>query len=153
MAGPARQGLTGAMFDPAPRREGPKTSREMFPEKAGGAIPRQLCRLAVVHRHALFVNEGMVGVVAEQFERLAGLFHRLLEAVDQLRGAPVVLAGEMRLQRNLHVRRLGGSLWRNAVKYDASRQLRNFGGADDRHRAAEAETGQAHFGAVAREKL
>src|SRR5580693_8543400 len=116
MAGATRQGLTGAMFDPAPRREGPKTSREMFPEKADGAIPRQLGRLAVMHRHALFVNEGVVGVVTEQFERLAGLFHRLLEAIDQLRGAPVVLAREMRLQRNLHVRRLGRGLRRNAVK-------------------------------------
>ena len=53
--------------------------------------------LAVIHRLPLFVDEGVLGVIAEQLQRLARFLHGLLEAIDQRRRAPVVLVGEMRL--------------------------------------------------------
>src|ERR1035438_10233883 len=77
-----------------PRRQ---ASPQMFPEKLGGAAPGELRGMAVVHRHALLVDEGVLGVITKKFERLAGRLHGLLEAVDQLRRAPVILVGEMRL--------------------------------------------------------
>src|SRR5580700_9935118 len=83
--------VNGRDLRPCPSTEG-AVSPQMLPEKAGGTIPRQFGRLAVVHRHALLIDESVVGIVAEQFERFAGRLHRLLEAIDQLRGAPV-LAG------------------------------------------------------------
>src|SRR5579883_3120901 len=73
---------------------------QMLLEKRRGAIPGELRRLSIMHRHALFVDEGVVGVIAEKLERFAGFLHRLLESVDHLRRAPIVAAGEMRLQGN-----------------------------------------------------
>src|ERR1700687_526808 len=120
----------------------------MLFEELRGAAPGQLSRRAIVYRLPLLVDEGVLGVIAEEFERLAGGLHRLLEAIDQLRRAPVVLVGKMRLQRNFYIRWLCRLLRRNAVENHARGQLRNFGGADDGDRAAEAEAGQADLGAV-----
>src|SRR2546430_2246998 len=99
---------------------------------------------------ALLVHEGMLGVVAEQLKRFAGGLHCLLEAVDEGRRAPVVLVGEMRLQRDFHVGGFCRLLRRDAVEHDTGSKLRNLGGADDGHRAAEAEAREAHLGTVAR---
>ena len=115
--------------------------------------PGLLGAFAVVHRQALLVGEAVLGVVAMDVERLVGRLHRLLEGIDRGRRAPVVLAGEMRLQRNAHVGGLGRLLRRNAVEHHARGQLRNFRRADDGHRAAEAEAGEADLGAVARQIL
>ena len=38
---------------------------QMLFEKGGGAIPGKLRGFPVMHRHALFVDEGVVGVIAE----------------------------------------------------------------------------------------
>ena len=84
-----------------------RISPQMLFEKLGGAAPGELGGLAVMHRQTLLVAEAMVGLVAEQLERFAGRLHALLEAIDQLRRAPIVPVGEMRLQRNLDVRGLG----------------------------------------------
>src|SRR5204862_3661887 len=80
-----------------------RNSPQMFLEKFRRPAPCELGSLAVVHGHALLVDEGVLGVVAKKLERLSGGLHRLLETVDQSRRAPVVLVGEMRLQRNLDV--------------------------------------------------
>src|SRR4051812_22882443 len=138
---------------PAPWSPIATGSAQMLAEEFDGAIPGQLGRGAVVHGLALLVDEGVFGVIAIQLERLASGLHRLLEAVNQFRRAPVVLVGEMRLQRDLHVRRLCRLLRRNAVEHHAGGQLRNFGGADDRHRAAETEAGQADLAAIPGEIL
>src|SRR6266478_6492323 len=124
------------------------TSPQMLLEKLRGAAPGQLRCRAVVHGLPLLVDEGVLGVIAEELERFAGGLHRLLEASDQLRRAPVVLVGEMRLKGNLDVGRFRGCLRRNAVEHHARGQLGNLGGADDGHCAAETETGQADLGAV-----
>src|SRR5438270_13935470 len=84
----------------------PAYSSQMLLEKLRRPAPSQLRRLAIVHRLPLLVDEGMLGLIPKQLERLAGGFHCLLEAIDDLRRAPVVLAGEMGLKRNFHVRRL-----------------------------------------------
>src|SRR6202012_3089027 len=124
-------------------------SAQMLPEELGGPAPGQFRRLAVMYRHPLLVNKGMFGVIAEQLQRLAGSLHALFEAVDQGRRAPIILVGEMRLQRNLDVGGLGRLLWRNAIEHDAGSQLGDLGGADNGHRATEAETGQADLWAAA----
>src|SRR3954468_18530754 len=115
--------------------------------------PGELGGGAVVHAHALLVHEAMLRVVAIKFERLAGVLHRLLELVDEIRRAPIIGVGEMRLQRNPNVGGLPRLLRRNAEEYDPGRELRNLGGADDGDRAAEAEAGKANLGAVARQIL
>src|SRR5262245_33723264 len=75
---------------------------KVLPEKLRCPAPGQLSGLAVVDGGALLVHEGMVGVVAEDFHRLAGVFHRLLEGIDRRRRAPIVLVGEMPLQWDFH---------------------------------------------------
>src|SRR5436190_1781993 len=114
-------------------------SPQMFPEKLRRPPPGEFGRLTVMHGLSLLVDEGVLGIITEQLKRLAGFLHGLLEAVHQLRRAPVVLVGEMGLQRNPDIRRLCRLLRRNAVEHDARGQLRHLGGADDGHRAAEAE--------------
>src|SRR5262245_18319515 len=64
---------------------------QMLLEKLRRPAPGKLGGLAIMHGRALFVHEGMLGVVAEQLERFAGGLHRLLEGVDSSRRAPVVL--------------------------------------------------------------
>src|SRR5260370_35975348 len=82
------------------------TSPQMLFEKLRGAAPGQLRCRAVVHRLPLLVDEGVLGVIPKQLERLAGSLHGLLERVDSLRRAPVVLVCEMRLHRNFDCGRL-----------------------------------------------
>src|SRR6202030_4544381 len=92
---------------------GPSTtgiSSQMLFEKRRGAAPGQFGRFAIVHGLPLLVDEGVLGIIAKQFERLAGCLHALLEGIDQLRRAPIILVGEMGLQRNFDVRRLSGRL-------------------------------------------
>src|SRR5580704_7503198 len=120
----------------------------MLPEKLRRPAPGQLRRLPIMHRQALLVAKTVLGVVAENLERLAGGLHALLEAVDQLRGAPVVPGGEVRLKWDPDVRGLGRLLRWDTVEHHARGELGDFGGADDRHRAAEAKPGQADLGAV-----
>src|SRR3569833_2947594 len=88
---------------------------QMLPDKVRRPAPGELGRFAVVHGLALLVDEGVLGVIAEQLQRLAGGLHGLLEAIDQLRRAPIVLVGEMRLQRNPDVGGFGRLLRRDAV--------------------------------------
>src|SRR6185437_10398493 len=108
-------------------------SPQMLAEEIRGAAPGEFGGLAVVNRLSLLVDKGVLGLVAEQFDRLAGGLHAFFEGIDNLRRAPVVLAGEMRLQRDFDVRRLGRLLRRNAVEYHARGQLRNPGCTDDGH--------------------
>src|ERR1700750_188364 len=89
---------------------------QMLSEILRRAAPGLLGALPIVHRHALLVGEAVLGVVAMDVERLVRRLHRLLERIDRGRRAPVVLAGEMRLQRDAHVRGLCGLLRRNAVE-------------------------------------
>src|SRR5689334_18287441 len=93
-------------------------SPQMLLEKLRRPAPGQLSALAVMHGDALLVHEGMFRIVAEELERLAGGLHRLLESIDRGRCAPIVLVGEMRLQRDLHIGRLCRLLRRNAVEHD-----------------------------------
>src|SRR5450755_3215023 len=95
------------------------TSPQMLLEELRGAAPGQLGSLAIMHGHALLIAEAVLGVVAEQLQRLAGGPHAFLEGVDELRCAPVILGGEMRLQWNLDVSRLCGLLRRDAVEHHA----------------------------------
>ena len=101
----------------------------------------------------LLVDEGVFGVITKQLERLAGGLHCLFEGIDHLRRAPVVLVGEMGLQRNFHIRRLCRLLGRDTVEHDARGQLGNPGGADDGHCPAETEAGQANLGTILGEIL
>jgi hypothetical protein len=85
----------------------------MLSQESNGAAPGELRRKAVMHRHALLVDEGVIGVIAEELRVLARRLQRLLEIVNGLWRDVVVLAGEMALKRNLDVGRLdrlfGGS--------------------------------------------
>src|ERR1700692_2274746 len=128
-------------------------SPQMLPEKRRGASPGQFGRLAIMHGLPLLVDEGVFGVIAKQFKRLAGRLHALLEGIDQLRRAPIILVGEMGLQRNFYVRRLRCRLRRNAVEHHARGQFGNPGSADDGDCTAEAEAGQSDFAAVLAEVL
>src|SRR5260370_16490503 len=98
----------------------------MLLEKPGGAVPGQFGRHAIVHRLPLLVDEGVFGVIAKKLERLPARLHGLLEAVDQLRRAPVFLAGEMLLKWNFHTPRCCCLLRRNTVEYHALGQLATF---------------------------
>src|SRR5581483_2648437 len=80
-------------------------SPQMLPEILRRAAPGLFGAFAVMHRHALLVGKTVLGVVAVDVERLVGRLHRLLERINRGRRAPVVLVGEMRLQRNPHIRR------------------------------------------------
>src|ERR1700722_7581413 len=81
-----------------------RISPQMLLEELRRAAPGELGCLAVVHRQTLLDAEAMGGLVAEHLERVAGRLHALLEAIDQLRRAPIIPVGEMRLQRNPDVR-------------------------------------------------
>src|SRR5271154_2903597 len=76
-----------------PSWRGFSTSPQMLFEKLGGAAPGELRGLAIMHRQTLLVSEAMVGLIAEQLERFASRLHALLEAIDQLRRAPIVPVG------------------------------------------------------------
>src|SRR6476646_3715559 len=108
-------------------RAGSSRSAEMLPEKLRRPAPGELGGFAVVHGLALLVDESVLGIIAEQLERLAGGLHAVFKGIDQLRRAPVVLVGEMGLERDLDVGGLGRLLWRDAVEHDAGRKLRNLG--------------------------
>src|SRR5260370_17770805 len=98
----------------------------MLLEKPGGGVPGQFGRLAIVHRLPLLVDETVFGVIAKKFERPACRLHGLLERLDQLWRAPVVLISEMGLQRNFPVRRLFRLVRRSAVEPTAPPQLPTF---------------------------
>lgn len=85
---------------------------EVLVEERRRPAPGELGGLAVVHRHALLVDESVVGLVAEEFRGLAGGLEPRLEGVDHGGRAPVVAAGEVALQRDLDVGRLGGAFRR-----------------------------------------
>src|ERR1700741_944300 len=121
----------------------------MVPEILRPAAPGLLGALAVMHRQALLVGKAVLGVIAINLKRLAGRLHGLLEGVDRSWRAPVVLVCEMRLQRDSDVGRLRRLLWGNAVEHDARGELGNFRSPDDRHGAAQAETGEPDPRAVA----
>src|SRR5258708_31899982 len=70
------------------------SSLHVLLEEIRGTTPRDFGGLAVVHRHTLLVHEAVVGVVAEEFVRLAGSGQSLLERVNRSRRAPVLLVGE-----------------------------------------------------------
>ncbi len=53
-----------------------------------------------MHRHALLVDEGVVGVIAEEFRLLARSLQGFLEIIDSLRRDVIVLVGEVTLERN-----------------------------------------------------
>ena len=76
---------------------------EVLLEELRRPAPRQFRGLAIVHGLPLLVDEGVLGVVPEKLERFSGGLHRLLETIDRLRRAPVVLVGEMGLQRDFDV--------------------------------------------------
>ena len=64
-------------------------------EERRRASPGEFRRSAVMHGHALLVGEGVMGVVAEELEVLAGRLQAVLEAVDRRGGDVVVIVGEM----------------------------------------------------------
>ena len=57
----------------------------MLLEKVRRAAPGQFGGLAVMHGHSLFVDEGVLGIIAEDLERFSGRLHALLERVDRWR--------------------------------------------------------------------
>src|SRR6266478_4671824 len=75
MAGGRRQGR--------PPRPGRWQLPQMLPEKLRRPAPGELGGFAIVHGLALLVDEGVLGVIAEQLQRLAGGLHGLFEAIDQ----------------------------------------------------------------------
>src|SRR5436190_14334440 len=72
---------------------------EVGAQEGHHALPCLLGAGGIVGR-ALLVGEGVRRVVAVDLRLVAGVGHRLLEAVDHLRRAPVVLVGEVTLDRN-----------------------------------------------------
>ena len=72
----------------------------MLAEVIGRAAPGELGGLAVVHSHALLVDEGVLGIIAIELQRLAGLLHGFLERIDCGRRAPIVLVREVPLERH-----------------------------------------------------
>src|SRR6185312_11591253 len=110
---------------------------QMFGKILRRPAPGELGTLAVVHGHPLLVGKAVLGIVAVDVERFAGGLLGLLEGIDGGRRAPVVLAGEMRLQRNPDIGRFRRRFRRDAVEHHARGELGDPGGADDRHRAAE----------------
>src|SRR5260370_30812977 len=101
----------------------------MLPEKLGGAVRGEFGGRAIMHRLALFVDEGVLGVITKKLERLAGGLHGLLEGTDELRRAPIVLVREMGLPRNLDVCGLCRPLPPNTIKHHAPAPFATFRGA------------------------
>src|SRR5579862_9923350 len=71
---------------------------QMLAEVLDRAAPGEFGGLAVVDGHALLVGKAVLGVIAVELDGLASGLHALLEGVDDIRRAPVVLGGEMALQ-------------------------------------------------------
>ena len=106
-----------------------------------------------MHRHALLVDEGMVGVITEEFRVLARGLQGLLEVIDSLRRDVIVLVGEVALERNLDVRSLDRLLGGQPVEGNRRCQLGDLRRGDHRHRPAHAITRDADLGPVALEVL
>src|SRR5579863_8205044 len=108
---PACAGVTKKWIRPV----GKCASSEARLQKLRHAVPGEVGGADVVCLAAL-VGKGMRGVVAVDLMRNARFLQRLFEIVDGGRGAPIVLVGEVALQRNADLRRVGELLRRNAVK-------------------------------------
>src|SRR5262245_65878099 len=82
-----------ALKSRAPRQQSPRSARRSFTQVLGPEgqhpLPGQFGGGTVMHV-ALLVDEGMVGLVAEDFRRLAGRGELGREFVDRGRRAPVV---------------------------------------------------------------
>src|SRR5436190_20734367 len=72
---------------------------EVGAQEGHHALPRPLGAGGIVGGAPL-VGEGVGRVVAVDLRLVAGVGHRLLEAADHLPRAPVVLVGEVTLDRN-----------------------------------------------------
>src|SRR5271167_1217216 len=83
-------------------------------QEGGHAVPGLVGAGDVVGGAAL-VGEGVGGVVAVDLVLGPGSFERLFEIVDRGRGAPIVLVGEMALERYPNPGRVGEILGRDAV--------------------------------------
>src|SRR6516225_7810717 len=86
-------------------------------QERGHPIPRLIGTGDVVGGAAL-VGEGVRRVVAIDLVLDAGALQHLLEIVDRGRRAPIVLVGEVPLERHTDLGRVGKILGRNAGKAD-----------------------------------
>src|SRR3981081_307697 len=96
---------------------------EVLGQERHHAFPGLLGRGRVVGR-ALLVGEGMRRVIA-MYVRLSGAGgHRLLEVVPDLRRAPVVGVGEVALEGNPDLGRIGELARRHAVEWHSASNAR-----------------------------
>ena len=131
----------------------PRASAQVLVPEVEHAGPGLLGGGALVGFGALLVHEAVGGNVVVEFDGLAGFLHAFLEAVGGFGSAPGVLRGEVALQGDLDVGRLGDGGGRDAIEADPGGELGHLGGADDRYRAAHAEAGQTDLRARALEEL
>src|SRR6185312_17162058 len=123
---------------------------EVRAQEGHHAVPRLGGAGGIVGRAPL-VGKGVRGVIAIDFRLVAGTGHCLLEVVDELRRAPVVLVGEVALDRDLYLRRIGQRSRRNAVERHAAGDAADPRRRRYRKRAAHAVAHHADLAADARE--
>ena len=70
------------------------------------------------------VEKGMVGLVAMNLGRVAGIFHGGFQRIHCCRVAPCIAGGKMRLERNPDIGRVGNVRRRDAVRPAGGRQWR-----------------------------
>jgi hypothetical protein len=143
---------SGASEAPNPTIASPAAGRKVLTQEHHHAFPRLLGRRRVVGR-ALLVGEGVCRVIAVDLRLVAAAGHRLLEVVHDLRGAPVVGVGEMALDGNLDLRRIGELSRRHAIEWHAAGDAGHARRGGDGEGAAHAEPHHAHLAAHASEML
>ena len=92
-------------------------------------------RFTIMGRHPLFIDEGVIGIIAEKFRVLASGNEAFFEVINDLWRAPIVFVGEVALKGDFHIGRFDGLLGRDTIKGDSGRQFGNPCGADDRYGA------------------
>src|SRR4029077_8706957 len=96
-------------------RYSPSTLGYLRPQECRHAFPRLVGAGHVVSRAAL-IGKGMRRIIAVDLMADGSRLQCPFEIVDRRGCAPVVLVGEMALQRHTHLGRLGESLRRDPVK-------------------------------------
>jgi hypothetical protein len=96
---------------------------------------------------APLVEKGVVGLVAVKLWRIAGAAHGGVQRIDGGRRAPVVLVGEMPLEGNPDVGRVGKLLRWNAIEADPGGKIRHVHCGGNGQRAAHAKTHRRNLGA------
>src|SRR2546421_10410032 len=107
------------------------------------ARPGKLRSLTLMGVGSLLVHEAVLGVIAKDLGGLASALQRGFETVDRLGRAPIIVIGEMRLERRADVGRLGDVPGRKSVEANRGREFWDADGPQDGDRTSHAKPGQS----------